>query len=115
MQKTEADWGRRALDDVDAIVASKTSASVISNFEKAISDLGVHAPIMAGIPKPGQKLDQLPLANGWTAEWLELSARKKLCAVDPIRQHGLGTLDGVSCQALPDIFLHPPPTVQPTR
>jgi LuxR family quorum sensing-dependent transcriptional regulator len=115
MQRTEADLGRRALDDVDAIDASTISASVISQFEKAIGDLGFHARIMAGIPKPGPSLDQLTPAHGWTSEWFELSARENLRAVDPIPQHGLGALDDFRRQALPDIFLHPPPTVQPTQ
>jgi LuxR family quorum sensing-dependent transcriptional regulator len=115
MQGMEADWGRRALDCVDAIDASTIGASVASQFEKAISDLGFDADIIAGIPDPGQSLDQLTPANGWTSDWFELSARENLRAVDPIPQHGLGALNGVSRQALPDIFLHPPPTVQPTQ
>src|SRR5262245_49543808 len=69
MQGLEPYWGRRALDFVDAIEASKTAASVISQFEKMIGDLGFHAYIMAGIPAAGQTLAQLTIANGWPAEW----------------------------------------------
>ena len=43
MQGIESYWGRRALDFVDAIEASATGASVISQFEKVIGDLGFHA------------------------------------------------------------------------
>ena len=62
MQVIDAYWGRRALDYVDAIEASKTSASVLSQFEKMIGDLGFHAYIMAGVPAPGQSLQHTILA-----------------------------------------------------
>ena len=65
MTESEPYWGRRALDFVDAIEASKTTASVISQFEKVIGELGFHAYIMAGIPMPGQSLRELTIANGW--------------------------------------------------
>jgi LuxR family quorum sensing-dependent transcriptional regulator len=87
MPDFEAYWGRRALDFVDAIEASTTRASVISQFEKTIGDLGFHAYIMAGIPTPAQSLAQLTIANGWPAEWFELYDREKLCAVDPVPRH----------------------------
>ena len=38
MTESEPYWGRRALDFVDAIEASKTTASVISQFEKMIGE-----------------------------------------------------------------------------
>jgi LuxR family quorum sensing-dependent transcriptional regulator len=79
----EAYWGRRALDFVDAIEASTTTACVVSQFEKMIGDLGFHAYIMAGIPTPGQSLAQLTIANGWPAEWFEMYNRET-CA-RPIR------------------------------
>jgi len=93
MHVTEAYWGRRALDFVDAIEASKTTASVMSQFEKVIHDLGFHAYIMAGIPTPGQSLAPLTLANGWPAEWYALYVRENLHAVDPVPRHCLSTLN----------------------
>jgi LuxR family quorum sensing-dependent transcriptional regulator len=93
MQGTEAYWGRRALEYVDAIEASKTSAGVVSLFEKMIGELGFHAYIMAGIPVSGQSLGQLTLANGWPSEWFDLYNRTNLAAVDPIPRHCLQTLN----------------------
>jgi LuxR family quorum sensing-dependent transcriptional regulator len=93
MQGTEAYWGRRALEFVDAIEASPTSANVVSLFEKMIGEFGFHAYIMAGIPTFGQSLGQLTLANGWPAEWFELYNRSNLVAVDPIPRHCLHTLN----------------------
>jgi LuxR family transcriptional regulator, quorum-sensing system regulator BjaR1 len=93
MQGTEAYWGRRALDFVDAIEASKTSASVITQFEKVIGDLGFHSYIMAGIPTSGESLGSLTLANGWPAEWYELYVRKNFHAVDPVPRYCLTTLN----------------------
>jgi LuxR family quorum sensing-dependent transcriptional regulator len=93
MHVTEAYWGRRALDFVDAIEASKTAACVISQFEKVIRDLGFHAYIMAGIPTSGQSLGSLTLANGWPAEWYALYVRENLHAVDPVPRHCLSTLN----------------------
>jgi LuxR family quorum sensing-dependent transcriptional regulator len=93
MQGLEAYWGRRALDFVDAIEASTTTACVVSQFEKMIGDLGFHAYIMAGIPTPGQSLAQLTIANGWPAEWFEMYNRENLCAVDPVPRHCFNTLN----------------------
>jgi LuxR family transcriptional regulator, quorum-sensing system regulator BjaR1 len=93
MQGIESYWGRRALDFVDAIEASATGASVISQFEKVIGDLGFHAYIMAGIPEPGQTLAQVTVANGWPLEWFELYDRENLSAVDPVPRHCFNTLN----------------------
>ncbi len=93
MQGLEPYWGRRALDFVDAIEASANSASVISQFERIIGDLGFHGYIMAGIPTAGQSLAQTTIANGWPAEWFELYNREGLCAVDPIPRHCFNVLN----------------------
>jgi LuxR family quorum sensing-dependent transcriptional regulator len=93
MQAVEPYWGRQALDFVDAIEASKTTASVISQFERMIAKLGFHAYIMAGIPTSGQSLEQLTVANGWPAEWFELYNRENLSAVDPVPRHCFRTLN----------------------
>jgi LuxR family transcriptional regulator, quorum-sensing system regulator BjaR1 len=93
MQGIESYWGRRALDFVDAIEASATGASVMSQFEKVIRDLGFHAYIMAGIPEPGQTLAQVTVANGWPLEWFELYNRENLSAVDPVPRHCFNTLN----------------------
>lgn len=93
MQGLQAHWGRQALDFVDAIEASKTTASVISQFEQMIGNLGFHAYIMAGIPTSGQSLKQLTIANGWPAEWFELYNRENLSAVDPVPRHCFNTLN----------------------
>jgi LuxR family transcriptional regulator, quorum-sensing system regulator BjaR1 len=93
MPDLEAYWGRRALDYVDAIEASTTRASVVSQFEKMIGDLGFHAYIMAGIPTRAQSLAQLTIANGWPAEWFELYNRENLCADDPVPRQCFRTLN----------------------
>jgi len=93
MRGLEPYWGRRALDFVDAIEASANTASVISQFERIIGDLGFHGYIMAGIPAPGQSLSQTILANGWPAEWFELYNSENLCAVDPVPRHCAGVLN----------------------
>jgi LuxR family transcriptional regulator, quorum-sensing system regulator BjaR1 len=93
MKQLEPYWGRRALDFVDAIEASKTAASVISQFEKVIGELGFHAYIMAGVPMSGQSLSDLTIANGWPAEWFELYNREQLHADDPVPRHCINTLN----------------------
>jgi LuxR family transcriptional regulator, quorum-sensing system regulator BjaR1 len=101
MQGIEYYWGRRALDFVDAIEASTTSARVICQFEKTIGDLGFHAYIMAGIPEPGQTLAQVTVANGWPAEWFELYNRENLSAVDPVPRHCFNTLNPFEWKDVP--------------
>jgi len=93
MKQLEPYWGRRALDFVDAIEASKTAASVISQFEKVIGELGFHAYIMAGIPMSGQSLAELTIANGWPAEWFELYNRENLHVADPVPRHCFNSLN----------------------
>jgi LuxR family transcriptional regulator, quorum-sensing system regulator BjaR1 len=93
MKQLEPYWGRRALDFVEAIEASKTAASVISQFEKVIGELGFHAYIMAGIPMSGQSLAELTIANGWPVEWFELYNLENLHEVDPIPRHCFNSLN----------------------
>ena len=93
MQVIDAYWGRRALDYVDAIEASKTSASVLSQFETMIGELGFHAYIMAGVPAPGQSLQQTILANGWPPEWFSMYAKEQFHRCDPIPRHCLSMLN----------------------
>jgi len=101
MQVIDAYWGRRALDYVDAIEASKTSASVLSQFEKMIADLGFHAFIMAGVPVHGQSLQQTMLANGWPQEWFDMYAKEQFHNCDPIPRHCLSTLNPFAWSEVP--------------
>ncbi len=101
MQGSEQHWGRRALDFVDAIEASKTTASVVSQFERMIGDLGFHAYIMAGIPTSRQSLEQLTVANGWPAQWFELYNRENLSSVDPVPRHCFNTLNAFEWKDAP--------------
>jgi LuxR family quorum sensing-dependent transcriptional regulator len=93
MRSLEPYWGRQALDYVDAIEASKTAESVISQFERMIGNFGFHAYIMAGIPTTGQSLEQLTVASGWPAEWFEIYNRENLSSVDPVPRHCFNTLN----------------------
>jgi len=101
MPELEPYWGRRALDFVDAIEASKTAASVVRQFERVIHELGFHAYIMAGIPTSGQSLADLTIANGWPAEWFEMYARENLHAVDPIPRHCVNNLNPFEWKDIP--------------
>ncbi|UFZ01625.1 LuxR family transcriptional regulator [Bradyrhizobium ontarionense] len=101
MQVIDAYWGRRALDYVDAIEASTTGANVLSQFEKMIGDLGFHAYIMAGVPTPGQSLQQTILANGWPREWFDMYARQQFHRHDPIPRHCLSTLNPFAWSEVP--------------
>src|SRR5271166_2286873 len=101
MPGSESYSGRRALDFVDAIEASVTSARIIWQFEKMIGDLGFHAYIMAGIPEAGQTLAQVTVANGWPVEWFELYNRENLSAVDPVPRHCFNTLNPFEWKDVP--------------
>ena len=101
MQKVEPYWGRRALDFVDAIEATKTTSHVIQQFERMIGELGFHAYLMAGIPLPGQSLKQLTDANGWPVEWFDLYDRENLSRVDPVPRHCMVTLNSFEWKDAP--------------
>src|SRR5260370_18206418 len=101
MQSLEPYWGRQALDFVDAIEASKTSASVIAQFERMIGNLGFHAYIMAGIPTPGQSLRQLTIADRWPPERFAFYHPQKLAAVDSVPRHCFQALDPLAWAGRP--------------
>jgi len=84
-------WGRRALDFVDA-VERLSAPGVVTLFESEIKACGFHAYIMAGIPQPGTALADVTLANGWPPEWFEVYTRDNLVAVDPVPRYGASTV-----------------------
>lgn len=85
------DWGRRALEFVDA-VDRLSAPEVVRAFETQIAACGFHAYIMAGLPAPGASLADLTIANGWPAEWFEIYTRENFSAVDPVPRHGASTV-----------------------
>jgi LuxR family quorum sensing-dependent transcriptional regulator len=85
-------WGRRALDFVDAVERLNAPTSVIQLFESEIKACGFHAYIMAGLPAPGTALPELTVANGWPEEWFELYTRENFSAMDPVPRHGAATV-----------------------
>ncbi|HLI99884.1 MAG TPA: LuxR family transcriptional regulator [Bradyrhizobium sp.] len=84
-------WGRRALDFVDA-VERLSAPGVVQLFENEIRACGFHAYIMAGLPQPGTALADLTVANGWPAEWFEVYTRENFSAMDPVPRYGAATL-----------------------
>jgi LuxR family quorum sensing-dependent transcriptional regulator len=84
-------WGRRALDFVDA-VERLGAPDVIQMFEAEIKACGFHAYIMAGLPSPGTSLTDLTVANGWPPEWFEIYTRENFSVMDPVPRHGASTV-----------------------
>jgi LuxR family transcriptional regulator, quorum-sensing system regulator BjaR1 len=84
-------WGRRALDFVDA-VEQLDAPDVIQMFEAEIKACGFHAYIMAGLPSPGTSLTDLTVANGWPPEWFEIYTRENFSIMDPIPKYGASTV-----------------------
>jgi LuxR family transcriptional regulator, quorum-sensing system regulator BjaR1 len=84
-------WGRRALDFVDA-VERLDAPEVIQVFESEIRACGFHAYIMAGLPSPGTSLSDLTVANGWPPEWFEIYTRENFSVMDPVPRYGASTV-----------------------
>jgi LuxR family quorum sensing-dependent transcriptional regulator len=84
-------WGRRALDFVDA-VERLGAPDIIQMFEAEIKACGFHAYIMAGLPSPGTSLSDLTVANGWPPEWFEIYTRENFSVMDPVPQYGASTV-----------------------
>jgi LuxR family quorum sensing-dependent transcriptional regulator len=84
-------WGRRALDFVDA-VERLGAPDVIQLFEAEIKACGFHAYIMAGLPTPGTPLSDVTLAHGWPPEWFEIYTRENFSAMDPVPRYGASTV-----------------------
>jgi LuxR family quorum sensing-dependent transcriptional regulator len=91
MPDTAQQWGRRALDFVDA-VERLGAPDIIQMFEAEIKACGFHAYIMAGLPSPGTSLSDLTVANGWPPEWFEIYTRENFSVMDPIPQYGASTV-----------------------
>jgi len=91
MANVAQQWGRRALDFVDA-VERLSAPGVIQLFEAEIKACGFHAYIMAGLPSPGTSLSDLTVANGWPPEWFELYTRENFSAMDPVPKYGASTV-----------------------
>lgn len=86
-------WGRKALEFVDATESATRPEQVFAQFQRAIIELGFHAFIMGGVPRPGGSFKDLVLANGWPDEWFETYARDNLIAVDPVPRFAMKTLN----------------------
>ena len=84
-------WGRRALDFVDA-VERLNAPGVVQLFETEIKACGFHAYIMAGLPQPGTALPDLTVANGWPPEWFEVYTRENFSIMDPVPRYGASTV-----------------------
>jgi LuxR family quorum sensing-dependent transcriptional regulator len=91
MAEAAQQWGRRALDFVDA-VERLNAPDVIRMFEAEIMACGFHAYIMAGLPSPGSSLLDLTVANGWPPEWFDIYTRENFSSIDPIPQFGASTV-----------------------
>lgn len=84
-------WGRRALDFVDA-VERLGAPDIIQLFEAEITACGFHAYVMAGLPSPGTSLSDLTVAHGWPPEWFEIYTRENFSAIDPVPKFGASTV-----------------------
>ena len=62
MENAAQQWGRRALDFVDA-VEQLSAPEIIQLFEAEIKACGFHAYIMAGLPSPGTLLSDLAMRD----------------------------------------------------
>lgn len=85
------DWGRRALDFVDAAERLDTQA-ILRLFESHIAECGFGSYIMTALPVPGVALESLFVANGYPDEWTEIYLREDFSAVDPVARHGASTV-----------------------
>lgn len=65
------DYGRNALDFIEAIETLGTTDAVMNAMEKAFGRFGFETIILAGLPNPDQRFEQLVLAKRWPAEWFK--------------------------------------------
>jgi LuxR family transcriptional regulator, quorum-sensing system regulator BjaR1 len=84
-------WGRRALDFVDA-VEKLNAPNVVELFGTEIKACGFHAYIMAGLPRPGTAITDHTLTHNWPQEWFEIYARENFSLIDPLARHCASTM-----------------------
>jgi LuxR family quorum sensing-dependent transcriptional regulator len=85
-QSADNQWGRRALEFVDA-VEHLDAPSVLQMFETEIAACGFQAYIMATLPVLGATLPEITVANGWPVEWHDLYIRENFTQHDPIPRY----------------------------
>jgi LuxR family transcriptional regulator, quorum-sensing system regulator BjaR1 len=84
-------WGKRALEFVDA-VEKLNAPAVVELFGAEIQAYGFNAYIMAGLPRPGAAITDLALTHNWPQEWFETYARENFGLNDPIARYCISTV-----------------------
>jgi hypothetical protein len=77
------DYGRNALDFIEAIETLGTTDAVMNAMEKAFGRFGFETIILAGLPNPDQRFEQLVLAKRWPAEWFKTYTANNYIRDDP--------------------------------
>jgi LuxR family transcriptional regulator, quorum-sensing system regulator BjaR1 len=77
------DYGRNALDFIETIETLGTTDAVMDAMEKAFGCFGFETIILAGLPNPNQRFEQLVLAKRWPAEWFKIYTANNYIRDDP--------------------------------
>ncbi len=77
------DYGREALDFIERIERLRAVDAVMDAMETGFGKFGFETIILAGLPNPDQRFEQLVLAKRWPAEWFKIYTANQYIRVDP--------------------------------
>jgi LuxR family transcriptional regulator, quorum-sensing system regulator BjaR1 len=83
----ETDYGRRALDFIEAIERHSTVDKVMDMMAREFARFGFETVILSGLPNQQENVVPMVLAHRWPAEWFKLYARNQYIRVDPVPRH----------------------------
>ncbi len=83
------DISRTAFDFVDEIDRLSDQRLLMDRFDRELKGYGLHAWMIADLPKPGDRPGSMAVLNGWPQGWTDLYRRLNLIRDDPVAAHCL--------------------------
>jgi len=73
-----------AMSFVEDVRKQTSIDTVLERFSKTISAFGFNSYLIAGVPRPGEKLDGYQMASGMPEEWFKRYLNKNYVTDDPV-------------------------------
>lgn len=84
MSGTIEDCATRALNFVEELDRCSSQNAVVAAVTNVLAEFGFEHFIMAGLPHPNERLEQLVVLKHWPVGWYELYSRSDFIRFDPV-------------------------------
>jgi LuxR family transcriptional regulator, quorum-sensing system regulator BjaR1 len=82
-----AEYGRDALDFIEALNGYTDVPATMNALECAFSGFGFETIIITGLPNPDQEFSRMVLAKRWPTDWFNIYIENNFDRVDPVIRH----------------------------